>query len=93
VRKSSPPGPARRRPQRSARRRESAPSEEAEAEAFSFIVRVWKQTRPTGPECRGWVEHVQSGQRTFFLGLDELTAVIAAYVDIPPDGEDGGEIV
>jgi hypothetical protein len=36
---------------------------------------------------------VQSGQRTFFLGLDELTAVIAAYVDIPPDGEDGGEIV
>lgn len=79
----SPRGTARRRPQRSARRCDSAPSEEAEAEAFSFIVRIWKQTRPTGPECRGWVEHVQSGQRTFFLGLDELSSVIATHIGVP----------
>jgi hypothetical protein len=79
----SPPGTARRRPQRSARRCGSAPAEEAEAEAFSFIVRVWKHTRPTGPECRGWVEHVQSGQRTFFLGLDQVLSIIAAHIGVP----------
>jgi hypothetical protein len=78
----SPPGTARRRPLRSARRCDPVPSEE-EAEAVSFIVRIWKHTRPTGPECRGWVEHVQSGQRTFFLGLDELTSVIATHVGVP----------
>jgi hypothetical protein len=79
----SQPGTARCRPQRSARRCDPAPSEEEEAEAFSFIVRIWKQTRPSGPECRGWVEHVQSGQRTFFLGLDRLTSVIATHIDVP----------
>ena len=79
----SPPGTARRRPLRSARRCDPALSKEAEAEAFSFIVRIWKHTRPTGPECRGWVEHVQSGQRTFFLGLDELSSVIATHIGVP----------
>jgi hypothetical protein len=57
--------------------------EEPGAQAISFVVRIWKQTGPTDRECRGWVEHVQSGQRTFFLGLDHLLSVIAAYVGIP----------
>ena len=62
---------------------ESAPTEEAEAEAFSFIVRIWKHARPTGPECRGWVEHVQSGQKTLFLGLDQMQSIIASHIGIP----------
>ena len=57
--------------------------EEPEAQAVSFVVRIWKQTGPAGRECRGWVEHVQSGKRAFFLGLDQLQSVIAAYVGIP----------
>jgi hypothetical protein len=57
--------------------------EETEAQAISFIVRIWKQMRPAGPECRGWVEHVQSRQRTFFLGLDQLLSIIAKYMGIP----------
>lgn len=54
-----------------------------EAEANSFVVRIWKQTGPADPEYRGWVEHVQSGQRTSFLGLDQMSSVIATYVGIP----------
>jgi hypothetical protein len=57
--------------------------EELRAQAISFVVRIWKQTEPADPECRGWVEHVQSGQRSFFLGLDQLLSIIAAYVGIP----------
>jgi len=57
--------------------------EESEAQAISFVVRIWKQIGLADPECRGWVEHVQSGQRSFFLGLDQLLSIIAAYVSIP----------
>jgi len=58
-------------------------SEEPETQAVSFVVRIWKQTGPANPEYRGWVEHVQSGQRTSFLGLDQLSSVIAAYIGVP----------
>jgi len=58
-------------------------SEETEIQAVSFVVRIWKQIGSADPECRGWVEHVQSGQRTFFLGLNQLLSIIAAYVGIP----------
>jgi hypothetical protein len=57
--------------------------EKPEAQAISFVVRIWKQIGLADPECRGWVQHVQSGQRTFFLGLDQLLSIIAAYVGIP----------
>jgi hypothetical protein len=57
--------------------------EESEAQAISFVVRIWKQIGLADPECQGWVEHVQSGQRTFFLGLEQLLSIIAAYVGIP----------
>jgi hypothetical protein len=60
-----------------------ATPEEPQAQAISFVVRIWRQMGPADPECRGWVEHVQSGQRTFFLGLDRLLPVIAAYVGTP----------
>jgi hypothetical protein len=86
VRESSPPGTARRRPQRSARRCDPADrvlNQDVEAEAFSFVVRIWKRAGSANAECRGWVEHVQSGQRTFFLGLDELSSVIATHIGVP----------
>lgn len=58
-------------------------SEEPGAQAISFVVRIWRQTEPAVSEYRGWVEHVQSGQRTSFLGLDQLSSVIAAHIGIP----------
>lgn len=65
------------------REQECATPEEPEAQAVSFVVRIWRQMGPADPECRGWIEHVQSGQRTFFLGLDRLLPIISAYVGVP----------
>jgi len=56
---------------------------EAGAQPISFVVRIWKQATPAGPEYRGWVEHVQSGQRTFFHGLDGLPSLVGSYLGLP----------
>ena len=66
---------------------ESLPAEGEEMEmlAYSFIVRIWRQKRLPDPECRGWVEHVQSGRRTSFHHLAQLPAIIAAYTGVSLD--------
>jgi hypothetical protein len=51
-----------------------------------FIVRLWRELREiegARPLLRGTVEHVQSGQRRSFLGLERLPYIIAEYVGIP----------
>ena len=58
---------------------DSAPPDE-EAQAVSFVIRIWKRDEQGDFECRGWVEHVQSGQRAFFLGLDQMLSIITKYV-------------
>lgn len=62
-----------------------AEGEETETLVFSFIVRIWRQKRLADPECRGWVEHVQSGRRTPFNRPAQLPAIIAAYTGISLD--------
>ena len=62
---------------------ERVPPEETEAQADSFVVRIWRQAGQASHECRGWVEHVQSGKRTFFLGLSELSSIIASHIGMP----------
>ncbi len=50
----------------------------------AFIVRVWREPRADvegGYECRGVVEHLQSGQRRYFRRLDDLTAFIRERAD------------
>jgi hypothetical protein len=63
---------------------DSLPAEDEETETLvsSFLVRIWRQKRPADPECRGWVEHVQSGRRTSFHQLAQLPAIIAAYAGV-----------
>jgi len=54
-----------------------------EAEAHSFVMRIWKESRdnPDDPvEWRGWIEHVQSEQRHYFRNLREIPQIVAAYV-------------
>ncbi len=54
-----------------------------EAEAHSFVMRIWRENRddPDDPaEWRGWLEHVQSGQRHYFRDLNEIPAIVAGYV-------------
>jgi hypothetical protein len=59
---------------------DSFPPEEIGAQAISFVIRIWRERGPAGPEYRGWIEHVQSGQRTSFLGLNRLPSVIASHI-------------
>jgi hypothetical protein len=54
-----------------------------EAEAHSFVMRIWRENRDDPadpPEWRGWLEHVQSGQRHYFRELEEIPAIVAGYV-------------
>jgi hypothetical protein len=50
----------------------------------SFVVRIWQEPREIVdelPDWRGWVEHVQSGERTYFRDMEESAAFIASHVD------------
>ncbi|MFC2077575.1 hypothetical protein ACFLTM_02055 [Candidatus Bipolaricaulota bacterium] len=46
---------------------------------MSFIVRISRQEAGDA-EFGGWVEEAESGEKTSFLGFDELQAVISRYL-------------
>ena len=50
----------------------------------SFVVRVWQEPREIEgepPVWRGWVEHVQSGDRVYFRDLEESANFISSHLD------------
>jgi hypothetical protein len=54
-----------------------------EAEAHSFVLRIWRENRhdPEVPaEWRGWIDHVQSGNRTYFRELDEIGRIVTDHI-------------
>jgi len=54
-----------------------------EAEAHSFIMRIWREKKNNSrepAEWRGWIEHVQSEQRHYFRDLFEIPHIVTAYV-------------
>jgi hypothetical protein len=62
-----------------------------EVEAHSFVLRIWRENRedPAGvAEWRGWVDHVQSGERTYFRDLAEISRVISHHIGLPTDMTD-----
>jgi hypothetical protein len=62
-----------------------------EAEAHSFVVRLWRehQDEAAAPaEWRGWIDHVQSGQRHYFREITDLSRIVARYVNVAVDLED-----
>jgi hypothetical protein len=59
--------------------------------ASSFVVRIWLEPREiegASPEWRGRIEHVESGDRTYFRGLDKMVEFMVGHLDdlggIPP---------
>lgn len=57
-----------------------------EDHAHSFVIRVWQEPREiegAGPEWRGRIEHVQSGNRVYFRHLDKMVEFIVAYLNDP----------
>ncbi|KAF1703638.1 hypothetical protein [Pseudoxanthomonas suwonensis] len=55
-----------------------------EDRSAAFIVRIWcerGQNPGPGPEWRGSVEHVQSGQRMFFRHLDAVLDFMKPHLE------------
>lgn len=54
-----------------------------EKEAHSFVIRLWRENRDD-PQAkavwRGWIDHVQSGQRHYFQEMNAIQNIIASYV-------------
>lgn len=62
-----------------------------EAEAHSFVVRLWRESHDdsAGPaEWRGWIDHVQSGQRHYFREITDISRIVTRYVSTAVDLED-----
>jgi hypothetical protein len=54
-----------------------------EAEAHSFVIRLWRENRDDPQAAavwRGWIDHVQSGQRHYFQEIPAIQNIIASYV-------------
>jgi hypothetical protein len=50
-----------------------------EAEAHSFIIRLWREGSSDAPATPGWrgrIEHVQSGRYQYFSRLDDLPGIL-----------------
>lgn len=67
-----------------------------EDHVHSFVIRVWQEPREiedAGPEWRGRIEHVQSGDRAYFRHLDKMVEFIVAYLSDRGQGSPliGGE--
>jgi hypothetical protein len=59
-----------------------------EAEGHSFVLRIWRENRDdpsVDPEWRGWIEHVQTGQRTYFRQLQEIGQILSGFMLVEDD--------
>ena len=55
-----------------------------EEHANSFVIRIWREPREvrgSDPEWRGRIEHVQSGERMYFLSFDKLIEFMTSHLD------------
>lgn len=59
-----------------------------ETDAHSFVVRLWYENSAV-PNAnvgwRGWVDHVQSGQRHYFNNVTEINGIVTGYADVKTD--------
>lgn len=54
-----------------------------EEHANSFVIRVWQEPRELGGAgfaLRGWIEHIQSGERVYFQSLDRIAGFIVSHL-------------
>jgi hypothetical protein len=53
-----------------------------EKEAHSFVIRMWRENQQEGAgEWRGWIEHTQSRQRTYFRKTAEISPIVSRYLE------------
>lgn len=51
----------------------------------TFVLRFWREWSITMPRWRGRIEHVQSGQYTDFVELEDLLEFVRAFGALPED--------
>ena len=59
-----------------------------EEETHSFVIRLWSEPRDelqSTAEWRGWVQHVQNGERHYFRNLTEIGHIVADYLKEMPE--------
>jgi hypothetical protein len=49
----------------------------------TFIIRVWLERSATGSCWRGQIVHVQSGEKRYFLSLEDMLKFIRDFVSMP----------
>lgn len=54
----------------------------------TFVVRLWRETGGKPPQWRGWIEHIQTGQRRAFTKLTEMLEFMDDFVTLG-DRENG----
>jgi len=50
-----------------------------EREGHSFVIRLWRENHEEDEamvEWRGWIDHVQSGERRYFRDLSQISLFI-----------------
>jgi hypothetical protein len=53
-------------------------------EAYSFIIRIWKENSEELSQTavwRGWIRHVQSDKQHYFTDVAEIGTIVAGYLD------------
>lgn len=56
-----------------------------EKESHSFVIRMWQENREksgTTAVWRGWIEHVQSGQRHHFQKASEIHTFVERFLSL-----------
>ena len=55
-----------------------------ESESHSFVMRLWQEhdtESPADAEWRGWVEHVQTGQRFYFRDFSDIKQIVGNFLE------------
>ena len=55
-----------------------------EKEVHSFVIRIWRenQDNPGAPgEWRGWIQHVQRDKRHYFQEVNDISRIVAGYLN------------
>lgn len=55
-----------------------------ERDAHSFVIRMWRENHEwedAAGEWRGWIDHVQSGERLYFRDMSQINGFLQRYLD------------
>jgi hypothetical protein len=56
-----------------------------EQEAHSFVIRMWRERHESKADWRGWIQHVQSGNKYYFRDETTFCDVMSTYLStVPP---------